>query len=803
MSSFFLRTSRLYRRISCKRWICLAALFVPVLLFVAANKVFPLPKTLLYPPASCIVLDRNGEWLRAFLTPDGMWRIREPDLEKVSPWLKQATLTMEDRWFFYHFGINPVSIVSAAMENLKARKVVRGGSTITMQVARLMEPKARNMINKCIEIFRALQLELTYSKSEILTFYFNMLPYGGNIVGAAAASQLYFNKPQDTLSIGEAALLAALPNSPERLRPDRFPVRARQARETVLRRIRARAQISQAQFDEALQEPIPTKRYAFPFKAPHLSRRLAASQYISAAGAFALKGAPPVYTTVDIKIQETVSRLLREYLEVLQSVSTGAVVVMDTESREVLALVGSHDFFDTAALGQVNGALAPRSPGSALKPFVYALAIDKGVITPASLLLDVPVSYAGYRPVNYDGTYSGYVSAREALAHSLNVPAVSLAAQLQAQSSHQLAVRKTYCFPLTQFLKQAGVSTLSNTRQYGLSIVLGGCEVNLLELTTVYAALANMGEFVPYRLTLNRAARAPFRLFREETAFMITEMLTTRERPDFPADSFEKSVNLPKVAWKTGTSYGHRDAWSIGYSPAFTIGVWLGNFNGKGTPLLSGASAATPLLFSLFNAITAEEQHRWFTRPTHLRTREVCSLSGQPAAPHCPTRMRDVYIPGVSSVRACTLHKRVYIDKVTGYGVCSRCWNVASTEESILEEWGAEAATWLAENGFAVPTFPPHNPECTAPIAGDAPVILSPSTDTVYYIRPSIPLEQQKIMLNASMSNRTQQLYWFLDGELISTGPRHFLTPVPGQHVVTCVDGDGRTASRSLLIKRF
>ncbi len=814
------------------RWLCLAALVVLLLLFIAANLFFSLPKTLLHPPVSCIVLDRNGEWLRAFLAQDGMWRIREPDLAAVSLWLKQATLTMEDRWFAYHFGINPVSMVNAAIENLRSRKVVRGGSTITMQLARMMEPKARNIPNKCIEMFRALQLELTYSKSELLTFYFNMLPYGGNIVGSAAAARLYFNKPQQALSIGEAALLAAIPNSPERLRPDRFPQRARKAREKVLRRLFALGQISRAQFESALQEPIPTKLHRFPFKAPHLSRLLASSH---------VQGGP-IYTTVDMKKQQTAVRLLREHLEGLQTVSTGAVVIMATQTREVLALVGSHDFFDTAALGQVNGVLAPRSPGSALKPFVYALAIDQGIITPASLLLDVPVSYGGYRPVNYDGTYTGYVSARRALAQSLNVPAVNLTVQLDKEPSLSGArgtpswysPHRRAPVTLTQFLKQAGISTLSNTRRYGLSIVLGGCEVNLLELTTLYASLANMGEFVPYCLTLQEAEGksqlipAPVRLFREETAFMITEMLTTRARPDFPADSFEKTVNLPKIAWKTGTSYGHRDAWSIGYSRTFTIGVWLGNFDGKGIPLLSGSSAATPLLFSLFTALMATESHQWFTPPAHLKTRQVCVLSGQPAARHCPTRKNDTYIPGVSTVRPCTLHKRVYIHKATGYSVCSHCWNLSvpevdndqrgsdergtrvftgkapfNIEERILEEWPAEAATWLAKNGFAVPAFPPHNPDCTAFLAGETPSILSPSKGTVYYIRQGIPLEHQKIMLNASISNRTQELYWFLDGELISTESTYFLTPVPGHHVITCVDGAGRAATRPLLIKHF
>ena len=691
--------------------------------------------------------------------------------------------------------------------------MVRGGSTITMQLARLMEPKARNISNKLIEAFRALQLEQTYSKSEILTFYFNMLPYGGNIVGTAAASRFYFNKPQHALSLGEAALLAAIPNAPERLRPDRFPENARKAREKVLNRLLARGQISKQQWQEASQEPIPKTRYPLPFKAPHLSRML-------------VKDAAPttdgrIYTTIDMKVQETAVRILREYLgkpsfQGSHSTGTGAIVVMDTQSREVLAMVGSHDFFDQRASGQINGTLAPRSPGSALKPFVYALAMEQGLITPETLLFDVPVSYAGYEPVNYDGKYNGYVTARQALARSLNVPAVNLNARLKN-------------ITLLTFLKQAGISTLTPDRKYGLSMVLGGCEVNLLELTTLYAGLANMGEFEPYKIVVSgqqsavsnqqsenllaesrwlKAKGYSQRLLRAETSFIITEMLTTSQRPANAVKSlevFESTINLPKIAWKTGTSYGHRDAWCIGYSPTLMIGVWLGNFDGRGAPMLSGTDTATPILFALFSALTGQDTHRWFIKPEHLKTRQVCALSGAPVSPHCPTHKSDVYIPGLSPVATCAIHKRIYVDETTGHSLCSHCRNFSTdnAHPKIFEEWPAEAATWLAENGFAVPVLPEHNPLCTGTIAGNAPIILSPADNTTYYIRTGVPLENQKIRLSASVSNRTQNLFWFLDGELIFTGKagkEYWLTPVKGQHVLTCVDAEGRSASRPLHI---
>ena len=842
---------------SYRQLITILPLFI-IALFTIANWCFPLPKVRLHPPSSRIVLDRNGEWLRAFLAEDGMWRFnrqssvsrgevtsparvgqptpygnRKPKTE--NPWLHEAMLTTEDRWFYYHCGINPVSMVTALYDNVKAGEVVRGGSTITMQLARLMEPKARTIPNKLIEMFRAIQLELAYSKSEILNFYFNMLPYGGNIVGTGAASRFYFNKPQHAISLGEAALLAAIPNAPERLRPDRFPENARNARAKVLNRLRARGQISEQQWQEALREPIPTKRYPLPFKAPHLSRLLAKGNRWNTETTVDNR----IYTTIDVKVQETAVRILREYLNASTGIadsrrlqphtaSTGAVVVMDTQSRQVLAMVGSHDFFDRGASGQINGTLAPRSPGSTLKPFVYALGIEQGLITPETLLFDVPVTYSGYNPVNYDGTYNGYVTARQALARSLNIPAVNLHARLENRT-------------LQTFLKQAGISTLTPTRNYGLSMVLGGCEVNLLELTTLYAGLANMGEFAPYQIGVNEQQsenlfadgfqREPMidgysqRLLQEETSFIITEMLTTSQLPINTVknpEAFEMTMNLPKIAWKTGTSYGHRDAWCIGYSPKLTIGVWLGNFDGKGAPMLSGVDAATPILFALFTALTGQDTHRWYTTPKTLKMREVCALTGTLPSPHCPTRKSDVYIPGISPVKTCTIHKRIYIDEITGYSLCSHCRNLPTTKENhsqaargqhdtkvetkIFEEWPAEAATWLAQNGFAVSVLPEHNPLCTGTVAGTAPVILSPAKDTVYYIRTGVPLENQKIQLSASASNRTQQLFWFLDGELIFKGTAeqpYWLTPVKGEHVLTCVDAEGRSTSRPLHISAF
>ena len=774
------------KRIRFCLYLISGTVLTPLLMFLIANRLFPLPVDKLHQPPSTMVLDRNGEWLRAFIASDESWHIPEPSLDEISPQLRTAVLTYEDRWFYRHFGINLFSIVQAAIDNIKAGKIVRGGSTITMQVARMMEPKARTVPNKLVEMFRALQLELAYSKDEILTLYFNMAPYGGNIVGSAAASRIYFNKSQDRLSLGEAALLAAIPNSPTYLRPDIYPENARVARKKVLRQMRKFRKIDVRELQEAASDSIPTVRHPMPFKAPHLTRLLAK-----------IESGHRIYSTIDSNIQELSERVLRENIAPLQreGISTGAVVVMDTKNREVLAMVGSHDFFDQASEGQVNGAAAPRSPGSALKPFIYGIALERGLITPERLLHDVPVNYAEYSPVNYDGEYRGYVTARDALAHSLNVPAVNLYAQLGNDGIYAL-------------LKRAGISTLSEPKtHYGLSLILGSCEVSLLELTALYAGLANLGEFGQHRLTRQSGDTLPppstKRLLSRGACFILTEMLTEVRRPDLPA-AYEASMNLPKVAWKTGTSYGHRDAWSVGYTPKYTIGVWVGNFDGHGAPSLVGSEVAAPILFALFNALTNSASNRWFTRPYQVSTREVCALSGMPVSGNCPTTKLDNYISNLSAKAPCRVHKRITIDNETGATLCSHCRIGRFYHQVVYEEWRPEVATWLSKSGFAIQPIPPHNPNCVGVVAGRGPVIRSPSGDSEYHIRAGVNLEYQKLLLAASVPNRTKQVFWFVNGELIFKGaPTEsvFYTPVAGTHMLTCVDDEGRSSSRTLVIK--
>ncbi|MBD3180731.1 penicillin-binding protein 1C [Candidatus Poribacteria bacterium] len=775
--------------------ISLSAFILLILLLLTIQILFPLPVNKLHAPASVSVYDQNNKLLRAFTASDSMWRIYS-EIDDISPRLSMAVINYEDRFFRYHLGINPVSIIRAALTNIKVRRIVCGGSTITMQVARMMEPKPRTFKNKLIEAIRAFQLEISYNKDEILNFYFNMAPYGGNIVGSAAASYFYFNKDQKSLSLGEAALLAAIPNSPTVLRPDAPKSMAEKGRKKVLKRLLDKKKINVSQYEEALAEPIPDKRYPMPFKAPHLARDLKAMY----------PGFSKIITTIDHNIQIMARDILKDHLIPLKKhgITNGSVVVMDTKTRKVLALVGSADFFDKSSCGQVNGAISPRSPGSALKPFAYALALDRGLISPESVLSDVPVDYSGYKPVNYDGQFRGIVTARDALRFSLNVPAVNLVAQIK-QMQPVYTGEVEYSNDIYSFLKNAGVSTLTKpVEHYGLSIILGGCGIKLLEMTNLYAGLANMGEFAPYCLRIDDTKNTHKTLLLSKgAAFIITEMLAEVKRPDLPA-CWESAVNLPKVAWKTGTSYGHKDAWSIGYSPQFTIGVWIGNFKPVGSPAIVGAEAAAPVLFDLFNALSKQRKSTWYTQPLKVNRRDVCTLSGMVMSEHCPHGKGEYYIPGVSPGEKCSIHQVFAIDKETGARLCSHCRIGRDYEMKVFELWPPRIATWLERSGMAVDNIPEHFPGCTSLIAGSGPVIHSPSANCEYTIRPGVDIEYQKILLEASVSNDTDKIFWFLDSEMIYHGTpveKVFLKPVPGKHSLICMDDQGRSSEMTLVIK--
>ena len=746
--------------------------------------VFPLPVENLNKPSATFVYARDNTLLGCFASLDTYWR-KPVSLSDISPLLVKSVIACEDRWFYYHPGINVVSLFSAAIDNIRAGKIVRGGSTITMQVARMMEPKPRTLSSKAIEILRSVQLELHYSKRELLELYFNLAPYGGNIEGVGAASFFYFGKRPRELTASQAALLTSIPNSPTTLRPDMNLERSLMFRGKVLRVMLRRNIISREKYNEAQLEEITARRVSPPLIAPHFTRDLAMKNL----------GRPEIRSTIDSRIQSICDGIVREHRNELRQrgINNIAVAIVRNSSAEILAMIGSADYGDIAHQGQVNGAVSPRSPGSALKPFVYAMALDEGLISPSSILEDLPVYYSGYSPENYDKQFRGAVSAAEALRLSLNVPAVSVCAKVGLKDVYSL-------------LKRGGISSLNKKEhQYGLPLILGSCEIKLVDLTCLYSGLARDGLYRPYKMELAESKDDTTRLFSGAAAYIISEILSELQRPDFPS-SWEFSPNIPKVAWKTGTSYGRKDAWSVGYNTEYTVGVWVGNFSGEPSPDLVGADAAAPILFEIFQAIGSGKRAGWFVQPQDVAVREVCSISGMPPNEFCPGTIHEFYIPQVSPIRPCNVHEQILVDSATSYRLCRFCSPGKNFIHKTYENWPPKLATWLARSGKEMTPIPEHNPECSGTYAGDRPVIISPNPDASYIIRSHLPLSLQGIALEASAAAGTREIYWFVDGELYGrarTGEKLFYTPVSGQHKLTCTDQEGRSSIVTFNIERY
>lgn len=745
---------------------------------VAAAALWPLAPGLEQAHAT-IVLDKDGHWLRAFASRDEQraWRIPVgPD--ELPTALIDAVLTFEDQRFFHHPGIDPLAIARALYDNTRAGRVVSGASTITMQVARMMERQPRTLSAKLAEAFRALQLELRYSKREILVHYLNLAPYGGNIEGIGAAAWFYYGRPVTKLNLDELVTLAAIPNSPNRYRPDRGLEALTERRNDVLGRMSSSGRITRAEAEEAMRLPVAAVRRAAPMLAAHLAEHLRQKE----------PGAAIIQSTIDAELQHRVSKLLAEHVRALEAhgIYNAAAVVIENETNEVRAWVGSQAFFDVSHQGQVDGVLAARSPGSTLKPFVYGLALERGLVGINTLLEDIPVHYRDWSPENFDGEWRGVVSVKDALAASLNIPAVRVAEMLEPNG----LVRLLHDLEFRGFAKDLG--------RFGLSAVLGGCEVNLLELTNLYAALARGGQFQSVALTAKEAQgeRRARRVFSADAAFLLGEVLTDVQRPELP-DLWRDTVSMPRVAWKTGTSYGRRDAWSVGFTKRYSVGVWVGNFDATGVPELVGVRAAAPLFFSIVNSLPGVHGDPWLVRPRTLVEREVCALSGDTATPHCPHRTRELALAGAPHTE-CKHHVKLELDDETGHRLCSRCRVGRARHEEVRVVWPARVASHLEQHGFPVERVPEHNPSCERGLVGAGPVIHRPLEGDLFVLREGVPEEHQQIALLASTESGSGLLHWFIDDAHYWSGPPGvpvLIDPAPGAHRLVAVDQEGRSAS--------
>jgi penicillin-binding protein 1C len=519
---------------------------------------------------SRVALDRNGTLLRAYLTGKGFWRL--PATRKdVDPRFLDVLLAYEDKRFFAHRGVDPLATARATFQLVTQGRVVSGGSTLTMQVARLLEPRQRRSFEaKARQGLRALQLEAALSKDEILATYLTLAPYGGNLEGVRAASLAYFGKEPRRLTLGQAALLVALPQAPEARRPDRFKEAAKRARDRVLDRIAGSGAFSDAEIARAKEEPVPSGRQKMPLLAPH-----AADQAMNAA-----PQEQSVRLTIDARLQKTLERLARDRAQALGPDLSLAIVVVDNATGEIAARVASPDYFDQRRAGQVDLTQALRSPGSTLKPFIYGLGFEDGLIHPETLIEDRPIRYGGYRPENFDLTFQGTVTVRRALQLSLNVPAVAVLDRIGAS---RLIAR----------LGEAGASLVLPRREApGLALGLGGIGIRLTDLTMLYAGLARLGTVAPLIERLGANPPPPRRLIEPAAAWSVANVLIGTPPPENAAGG--------RIAFKTGTSYGYRDAWAVGFDGRRTIGVWVGRPDGAPVAGLAGRTQAAPILFDAF-----------------------------------------------------------------------------------------------------------------------------------------------------------------------------------------------------------
>jgi len=748
-----------------------------IFLAAAASVWLALPKPSLLEGVSLsqCVRDRNGKLLRVTLTTDQKYRVWTP-LPNISPALIDATLQFEDRYYRYHLGVNPVAVVRAAF-GLRPGETHSGASTITMQLARLRyHLPTRTFRGKLVQIVRALELERHYSKSEILEAYLNLAPYGRNIEGVGAASQIYFGKTAAHLTRPESISLCVIPQSPTRRAL--FADRDNRSLDSALNGWYDRVRIDPQFFARSFSARAQTERK---FLAPHFVQQVIATE----------KGRDEIQTTLDLAKQQLIERRIADYIHTNRSrgIQNAAALLVDTRSMDVLAQVGSADFFNTEIQGQVDGTHALRSPGSTLKPFVYALALEQGLIHPFSILSDAPQSFGDYDPENFDREFVGPIRACDALARSRNLPAVELASRLRHPT-------------LYEFLRGAGVKLRRSEALYGLTLPLGGAEVTMEDLARLYAALANNGELRPLRRTSrNPVALHGRRIIMPEAAFLTLEMLDL-PRPEI---SNAYSDRIAPVFWKTGTSHGFRDAWSVAIFNHYVLAIWIGNFDGRANGNFVGRIAAAPLLFQIIDSLRAgwpEPSQPHLPPPgANLKRVSFCAVSSDLPEPYCTQQIEGWFIPGISPIKLCDVHQEVLVDAASGLRV-ARDDGTHQVRREVYEFWPTELLSIFRRAGvprkLPPPFLPGTSPELIAR-TGSAPRIISPAEGHKILLTSA-----GTIALRAKTDADVREIYWFAGNTFITrANPQDSVTwkASPGSYELTALDDHGRAGSCAVTVQ--
>lgn len=758
---------------------------------------FCLPAHLFTDPTCTVVEDNEGNLLGAYIADDGQWRFAPVDTVPYK--FEQAILQFEDAWFYQHPGINPVSFGRAMWQNISAGKVVSGGSTITMQVIRLSRKgKPRTIWEKVVEVFQATRLELSSSKEEILAYYSNNAPFGGNVVGLDAASWRYFGRPPNRLSWAEAATLAVLPNAPALVHPGRNRDALRNKRDRLLLKLFEEGIIDETDYELALIEPLPDEPLPIPQIAPHLLNYMILNH----------KGETTT-TTVDASRQKQVNNIVKQHLISLKAneVNNAAVLVMDVETGNVVAYVGNDpEAFHNGHGAQVDVITAPRSTGSVMKPFLYAAMLQDGLILPNTLIPDVPTYYGGYSPKNYDEQFNGAVPAYKALARSLNVPAVRM---LESYGVDKFR----------HFLMDMGISSIQRSAShYGLSLILGGAEASLWDLCGAYASMGrSLAHYKQHSsryyqqdwhapnlyadslldVSFNVDEGQPYTHVGAGAVYLTFNAMRQVNRPETEWGwwSFSSSQT---VAWKTGTSFGNRDAWAIGVTPDYVVGVWVGNADGEGRPEITGVGAAAPILFDVMALLPQTE---WFGVPyDDLSQAPVCHKSGYRMGQYCEVA-DTIWVP-VAGLRTgpCPYHHLVHTDSEGEYQVTDACMDVATINH---EKWFTLPANMEWYYKGSDPTYkvlPQWMPGCE-PVKQDLVMdILTPRPNTKVYVPRNLDGVKSELVFELAHRKPSAVVHWHLDGEYLGE-TSHFhqmgVRPSAGEHVLTVVDEEGHTTSRS------
>ena len=753
-----------------------------VVLFVALLYIV-IPKPDLYETYSfsSAVYDRNDKLLKLSLSMDDKYRLFVP-YKSLPQEAIQALLLYEDRGFYYHFGVNPLSVIKAATQMLSGGRR-RGASTVTMQVARMIyHIDSSNIIGKIEQMLRAVQIEMFYSKKEILEAYFNLAPYGGNIEGIGAAAQVYFNRPVANLNLQQILTLTVVPQNPEKR--SLLSQKGRQNNQQAAQRLKDtwRQRYTHKE-NEYLDLPLAVGVY-LPNEAPHFVRRVLAEKHGN------------IRTTLDLNVQHQAEEILHNYVREhhQNGIYNATALILDAQSMEMLAYIGSNDFYDAKIEGQVDGIKALRSPGSALKPFIYALALDKGLIHPKTMLKDVPKNYGLYTPENFDRSFYGLVNATQALIYSRNIPAVDLLLRVGEPNVHR-------------FLAECGVQKLKSAEFYGLAMALGGTEVSLENLGAMYAMLYNGGRFENIRLLKDEPVREAKQLISPEASYLTLYMLTENKAVDDVVTGFTAQRQKYPVAWKTGTSYGFKDAWSVGVVGKYVVAVWVGNFDATPNNAFVGREVAAPLFFRLVRSVARQNKiplHLEKTRDLKIEPVIVCRDTGDIAVDGCEDVTETYFIPGVTNIKLSNVSRLIPIDIATGLRACRH--TPPSTVMRRYNFWPSDVLQAYAAAGIGIKRPPEFKENCAVTQTeqiGKAPQIVAPANNSRFIVR-SKRLNDEKIALKAIADADVKYIYWFINNKLVKevkVGEITETTPPLGISEIKAVDDMGRASTVQITVK--